>query len=316
MILIGKWKKMKNTDRIIEYSKLKELEFEENASLSEYTTFKIGGKVPLIVKPNSRETLIELIQLAKKKNVPYYILGKGSNILAGKVDGLIIRLSSAFSETTVDNNTITACSGASLSSLCKTARNNELTGLEFAYGIPGTIGGAVCMNAGAYGGEIKDVIVNCECLDLSGGQSEIVTIPKPDLELSYRHSIFSVSPQNRELVILSVKLSLKSGEKFKINAKMNDIKNKRRDKQPLDFPSAGSTFKRPPNDFAARLIEQCGLKGAKTGGAEVSEKHAGFVINTGNATYGDVIELTEKIKKTVLEKTGVSLEREIELWNF
>ena len=204
-----------------------------------------------------------------------------------------------------DSDDIIECeAGASLAAVCNVALENSLTGLEFAYGIPGSVGGAVFMNAGAYGGEMKDVLLSCRYIDENG---KIKELPLEKMELSYRHSFFS----ERELCITSVKMRLQKGERDKIKDRMDTLMERRRDKQPLEYPSAGSTFKRPEGDFAARLIEVCGLKGTSCGGAEVSTKHSGFVINKGNATFKDVMGVVDTVKQKVKEQTGVTLECEV-----
>jgi len=232
----------------------------------------------------------------------------GSNILAPDdgVEELIIK----YSETSlsVENGLICAKAGARLSDVCRFARDNELSGLEFAFGIPGSIGGAVYMNAGAYGGEMKDVVRSVEYIDSDGVPH---TLEKEQLEFSYRHSFFS----GKGYIITSVLLELACADKDEITKKMNDFLSRRKEKQPLDFPSAGSTFKRPIGEYASALIDECGLKGRTVGGAEVSEKHAGFVINKGGATNKDVLGLIEIITEIVKEKKGIELEAEVEIWN-
>lgn len=279
---------------------------EKDAVLKEYTTFKIGGKCDLLVKLNSEESFIRLIPMAEKLGVPYYIFGKGSNLIvdSGGITGVVFISGKDFSEMKlIDEETIFCTAGTSLSALCKFALDNELTGLEFAYGIPGSLGGAVFMNAGAYGGEMKDVVASVKVMNVTG---EVTEYDSAQLDFSYRHSRFSESCE----VILSAVIKLKKGNKEQIKAQMDDLMERRKSKQPLEYPSAGSTFKRPEGSYASLLIEQCGLKGVHVGDAEVSTKHSGFVINKGNADFGQLMELIEIVKDTVKEKTGYILECE------
>ena len=217
---------------------------------------------------------------------------------------MVIDISALGSDIAVEGNTLTAGAGVRLAALCRAALEHGLSGLEFAYGIPGTVGGAVYMNAGAYGGEMKDVIVSADYIDASG---ETHSVNADEMKLSYRHSVFAENPDN---IITDMTLRLDKGNHDEIQAEMKTLMQKRLDKQPLEYPSAGSTFKRPEGSYASLLIEQCGLKGLTYGEAQVSEKHSGFVVNKGNATFEDVIKLTDEVKKTVLEKTGYSLELE------
>ncbi|MBQ4089906.1 MAG: UDP-N-acetylmuramate dehydrogenase [Clostridia bacterium] len=277
-----------------------------NEPLGHHTSMKIGGECDILVQPNSEQALVEIIRLCRAQDMPYFVLGKGSNVLVSGngYRGCIVLLSKDFSEVAVNGGTITAAAGASLKSVCMAALDNSLTGLEFAYGIPGSVGGALYMNAGAYGGEMKDVVKSCRYIDENG---DIVEMNAADMSLSYRHSFFS----GKKCVIVSVTMELKQGDKAEIKAKMDDLMGRRKDKQPLEFPSCGSTFKRPEGYFAAALIEECGLKGCTIGGAQVSEKHSGFVINKGGASFEDVTALVAHIKKTVKEQKGVDLECEM-----
>ena len=288
--------------------KLSELniEFKENVPMSEHTSFKIGGNADLLVSVMNTDELKTVITLSRHLGVPYMIIGNGSNLLVSDmgIRGVVIRLEGDFKEIKVDGNRITAGAGASLTKLCLDAQRNSLTGLEFGYGIPGSVGGAAYMNAGAYGGEMKDVVRYCTHLD---PDLNIGTYTSEELELSYRHSRY----MNGEYIILSVTCELKSGNSDDIKAKMDELMQKRVDKQPLDKPSAGSVFKRPEGAFAAALIEECGLKGRSVGGAQVSTKHSGFIVNTGGATCKDVLDLVDIIKNEVKEKTGFELQREI-----
>lgn len=277
-----------------------------NIPMKELTTFKIGGKADVIVNPKTPSQIQALVMYAKKNNIPYTILGNGSNILVSDngIEGLVIRIADNYGEIKVNKDTIVADSGALLSKVANAAYKNNLTGLEFASGIPGTIGGAMVMNAGAYGGEMKDVVEKVTVLDKDGA---IFELSNADMDFSYRTS----AVKKHGLVVLQVVMKLKQGESENIKALMDDYKERRVTKQPLSYPSAGSTFKRPEGHFAGKLIEDCGLKGYTVGGAQVSEKHGGFVINIGNATCKDVLTLINDVKQVVKEKTGVELEPEV-----
>ena len=278
--------------------------FEENFVLAGKTSMKIGGECEIFAEPNSEECLAELLNVCRENDVPHFILGKGSNLLIRRFGGVVIAIGSALGGISADGNTVTAGAGAALSAVCNTALENSLSGMECLYGIPGSVGGALYMNAGAYGGEMKDIVKSARCIDDSGN---IVELTAEEMKLSYRHSVFS----ENGYCILSVTMELVPGDKSEIKSKMDELMQKRRDKQPLEFPSCGSTFKRPEGYFAAALIEECGLKGFTVGGAQVSEKHSGFVINRGGATFEDVMELVEHIKKAVREEKGVELECEM-----
>ena len=279
--------------------------YSEKCLLNSYTTFKIGGECPIVIDVNSAECAAELVKYLTKSGTRYTVLGKGSNIIASDkgYNGVIIHLGSDFSDVAIDGTTIRAEAGASLAFVCRAAQENGLSGMENLYGIPGTVGGGLFMNAGAYGSEMKDVAVSAEYVDENG---EIRTMSAEDMELSYRHSIFS----EKNYIITAVTFELKKGDSEEIKAAMTECMKKRTSKQPLEYPSAGSTFKRPEGSYASLLIEQCGLKGMTVGGAEVSTKHSGFVINKGDATCEDVLELCRRVKEIVLEKTGYSLELE------
>lgn len=277
---------------------------EKNASLANKTTMKIGGKCGLFVEPYSESVLVELLNACRRGNVPYFILGKGSNVLINSFHGVVIYIGKFLGAVTVDNDMITAGAGSSLASVCGIALENSLTGMEELFGIPGSVGGALYMNAGAYGGEMKDIVTSARCVNERG---EIVTIPAEEMNLRYRGSVFS----ENGWCILSVTVALKAGDKTAIKARMDELMQRRRDRQPLEFPSCGSTFKRPKDGFAAALIEECGLKGYSVGGAQVSEKHSGFVINRGGATFEDVMELVAHIKSVVKKQKGVELECEM-----
>ena len=281
--------------------------FKENEPLAAHCTFKIGGPARIFLQPKDSDQLCNAISLCRENEVRYYLLGNGSNLLFadGGYSGAVIDLTAAGNEIELlDDGVIRAGAGASLSRVCLLALDAGLTGMEFAYGIPGTVGGAVYMNAGAYGGEINDVLTQVEVLTADG---RVVLRAASELNLSYRHSIF----EENEECILRAWFRLVPGEKEAICAKMEDLMGRRRDKQPLDKPSAGSTFKRPAGAFAGALIDQCGLRGMQVGGAAVSEKHCGFVVNLGGASCADVLELCRQVSEIVFEKTGYRLEKEV-----
>lgn len=279
--------------------------FSTNCSLSEHTTFKIGGNCSFLIEINSANSAAELVKYLRANEIKYAILGKGSNIIASDsgYDGVILHFGKEFSNISVYNTKVCADAGASLAAVCRKAQENGLSGMENLYGIPGSVGGGLYMNAGAYGSEMKDVVISAEYIDEEGN---ISSISVRDMMLSYRRSLFS----ERNCIITSVVFELTSGDSEKINQDMAECMHKRITKQPLEYPSAGSTFKRPEGSYASLLIEQCGLKGMSVGGAEVSTKHSGFVINKGGATCKDVLELCRRVKEIVLEKTGYSLELE------
>lgn len=277
-----------------------------NEPLSRHTSFKIGGEAKIYIEPENEDHLIFTLKLLDKFNIDYMIIGHGSNLLFSDdgFNGAVIHLSGDFKEIKIENDEIYCGAASSLIKICEEARKNSLTGLEFAYGIPGSAGGAAYMNAGAYGGEMKDVIVSCEYLDEEYNKKIIYS---DALDFSYRHSFFS----NRSCIILRVNLKLKKGEKQEISALMEDIMGRRKAKQPLEYPSAGSVFKRPEGYFAGALVEELGFKGYSVGGAQVSEKHAGFIINKGGATANDVLTLIKEIQDKVKKEKGVELECEI-----
>ena len=280
--------------------------FRENEPLAAHCTFKIGGPAQLFVQPQTEQQLCSAAALCKEQAVRYYLLGNGSNILFADEGfaGVVIDISALGSDIAVEGNMLTAGAGVRLTALCRAALEHGLSGLEFAYGIPGTVGGAVYMNAGAYGGEMKDVLTVVRYLTAEG---EVVQASAAELDLSYRHSIF----EENGGCILSAQFALQPGNAADIRAKMDELMAKRVDKQPLDKPSAGSTFKRPAGAFAAALIDQCGLRGFRHGGAAVSDKHCGFVVNLGGATCADVLALCDEVRAIVKEKTGYELEKEI-----
>lgn len=275
--------------------------------MSRRTTFRIGGPAELFAAPDTVAALESLLAVCRKENIPYFILGKGSNLLVGDkgIPGLTIAMEN-LSGITVEGGKITAQAGAALSTVCIAARQAGLTGLEFAYGIPGQVGGGVYMNAGAYGGELRDVLTSVTFLDEEGNQN---TLPVEALEMGYRHSIFC----GKGRVILSAEFRLKADPDGPqaIGERMEDILRRRKEKQPLEWPSAGSTFKRPEGHFAGELIMNAGLRGFQLGGARVSDKHCGFVINTGNASAADIMDVIWEVQRRVKDRFEVDLEPEV-----
>ncbi len=297
-----------NSELIYALEKAK-IEYKLCEPMKLHTSFKIGGNADIFVLPDSGEKCVSTISYCKQFNVPYIIVGKGSNLLVSDEGyrGAVICVSTAMSQIRlVGEDKIFCEAGASLASVCNFALEHGLTGLEFAYGIPGNIGGAISMNAGAYGGEMMDVVCECEYADDFGN---ILKIMRNELDFSYRHSFFTGKPY----CIVNALLQLKKGNTEQIRNTMTELLNRRKEKQPLEYPSAGSTFKRPLGSYASLLVDKCGLKGFRIGDAQVSEKHAGFVINRGNATCSDVLELMEQVTKIVFEKTGFVLEPEVKL---
>lgn len=282
-----------------------EMKLSEDESMSRHTTFRIGGNADVFAEPTMRE-LPELISYCRKQDIPYTILGNGSNVLVSDkgIRGVVISFGKEASKITTDGQRITAEAGALLSQTARTAMENELTGLEFAAGIPGTIGGAMLMNAGAYGGEMKDVTTSVDVLLPDG---TIATWKKEELGLSYRHSRM----MDEGVVILRASFALQHGKLSQIEEKMDDYRQRRKEKQPLEYPSAGSTFKRPEGYFAGKLIMDAGLSGYRVGGAAVSQKHCGFVINENNATAQEVRHLMNDVTEKVRQKFGVTLEPEV-----
>ncbi len=274
--------------------------------MSQHTTFRIGGPADVFVMPENYEQIREVLRLCKEEKLPFFVLGNGSNLLVSDSGyrGVIIQMDRNMEEICLDGEEIHACAGALLSSVAVAARNASLTGFEFAGGIPGTIGGAAVMNAGAYGGELKDVLKEVTVMTREG---EILTIPADKLEMGYRTSIIKTAGY----LVLEAVISLKKGDEEKIRAVMKELSERRTEKQPLDYPSAGSTFKRPEGYFAGKLIMDSGLRGYRVGGAQVSEKHCGFVINAGGATAEDVRSLMDHVIRVVREKYGVTLEPEV-----
>ena len=307
--LMNKEEKALDKNNFIEFADEHGIKFLEHEDLSKHTSFKIGGPAEFFVKPKNKEQVSAVVDYCEKNSVPLLPLGKGSNVLVSDsgINGVVMYFGSDFGKIElIDENTIYCEAGAGLAALCNFALENELTGLEFAYGIPGSVGGAVFMNAGAYGGEIKDVIVYADHVDKNGKAGKFTG---EELEMSYRHSVYS----GKEYFITGAAFNLKRGKKAEIKAKMDDLIGRRFDKQPMDKPSAGSTFKRPEGAFASALIDQCGLKGYRVGGAEVSTKHAGFVVNIGGATCEDVLRLIKDVQEKVKNDTGFFLEPEVEI---
>ena len=289
------------------------LDFYENEDvcldvpMSEHIYFKVGGPVDILVTPKDVEQVKKTIKLCKENSVPYYVIGNGSNLLVkdGGIRGLVLKISN-LDKITVDENCVKAECGALLKDVSKVALENSLTGFEFACGIPGSVGGAVFMNAGAYNGEVSQVIKEAEVLDEVGN---IIVLNKEELELGYRTS----AVMTRGLVVISATFELAKGEYDKVADRMNTLTQRREEKQPLEYPSAGSTFKRPEGHFAGKLIQDSDLKGFSIGGAAVSQKHSGFVINKGGATAQDILDVIEHVQKTVKEKFGVDLHPEVRI---
>lgn len=284
------------------------ISFLKEEPMKNHTSFRTGGNAELFAIPENEDEIKAIIRACKEVDVPYFVLGNGSNILVpdeGIRKRVVIYLGDNLSYINEkEDGTIVAGAGTKLIQLCRYALSKELSGLEFAYGIPGSVGGAAYMNAGAYGGEMKDVLVKINHINEDGTDG---SFEGAEMDLSYRHSAYS----SKNKVITSVEIKLQKGEKEKIEAEMKDFLGRRKDKQPLEYPSAGSVFKRPEGYFAGALVEQSGLKGKRIGGAMVSEKHAGFIINYDNATTSDVLSLIDFCRETVKEKFGVTLEAEI-----
>ena len=285
---------------------IQNIEFQCGEMLSGHSTFRIGGPADWFVRPDSPEKLVSTVEICKQYETPYYFMGNGSNILFGDAGyrGVVIDISALDPQLTCEDAVVSVSAGCGLGRLCIFARDRGLSGLEFAYGIPGTVGGAVYMNAGAYGGEAKDVLLDATILEQDG---TVHTVPAEDLELTYRHSKL----EETGACVLTARFRLTPGNPDEIRAQMDKLMQQRRDKQPLDKPSAGSTFKRPQGAFAAALIDQCGLRGFRVGGAAISEKHCGFAVNLGGATCADVESLCDQVAAIVKEKTGYTLEKEI-----
>ena len=274
--------------------------------MKKHTTFRVGGPADYFVMPETKDEIRRIITVCRECGTPFYIIGNGSNLLVSDKGyrGVIIQLYKEMSKIETEGNVIRADAGASLARVANAALEAGLTGFEFASGIPGTLGGACVMNAGAYGGEMKDVLLSVTALAADG---EFLTIPKDRLELGYRTSVFA----RKGYIVVEALLELKEGSKEAIRQKMEELREKRITKQPLEYPSAGSTFKRPEGYFAGKLIQDARLRGYRVGGAQVSEKHCGFVINCGNASAADVDELMKQVSAKVEEQFGVTLEPEV-----
>lgn len=299
----------KNMNQIL-YNELLKIMSEEQVKTEEpmknHTTFRVGGPAEFFAMPRTAEEVKKVIDLCRRESFPYYIIGNGSNLLVSDQGyrGVVLQIYKEMSCIEIEENVIVAQAGALLSAIANKALENGLTGFEFAAGIPGTLGGACVMNAGAYGGEMKDVLKEVTVLTEEG---EVLTIPKENLELGYRTSIIA----RKGYIVLEARIQLREGEKEAIKSLMEELKDKRVSKQPLEYPSAGSTFKRPEGYFAGKLIQDAGLRGFSVGGAQVSEKHCGFVINRENATAADVSELMRQVSARVEEEFGVKLEPEV-----
>ncbi|NLG89425.1 MAG: UDP-N-acetylmuramate dehydrogenase [Clostridiaceae bacterium] len=295
--LIEKLKNVVSEDRIL-YS----------VPMKEHTSMRVGGAARMLILPSNREEIVEAVKMLHSMDIPYYVVGNGTNLIVSDegYPGVIIKFAENYSDIHVDGCEITALAGASLASVSNAAMRNSLSGLEFASGIPGTIGGAVTMNAGAYNCEMKDVVIETSCIDEHGNE---LLLKGDEHDFGYRSSRI----QKEKLIVVEVKMRLQRGNISDIKEKMMYFNACRREKQPLDMPSAGSVFKRPRGFYAGRLIEDAGLKGYRIGGAMVSEKHCGFIVNTGNATANDVIKLIEYVKERVFQNSGVMLEHEVKI---
>lgn len=281
---------------------------EQDVSMKMLTTFQIGGDARLVLRPQKVEDIQYAFALLADAGVPVYLIGRGSNLLVSDdgIDGAVLLFGPEFGTVTVSGETLICEAGAPLIKVCREAQSHALTGLEFAYGIPGTVGGGVYMNAGAYGGEMKDVVCWCEHLTPDG---TLVRLPAEALDFGYRHSVYT----GKADCIVRVGITLAPGDPDAIASRMEELMGRRRMKQPLEWPSAGSMFQRPEGAYAGALIEQCGLKGARIGGAMVSEKHANFLINTGGATCADMKALIAHVQQTVKEQTGYTLVCEVRM---
>lgn len=292
------------------YDYIKQIVRQENIlfdePMSRHTTFRVGGNAKCLIRITDKEQLIKLVPLLHKTGQEYFILGNGSNLLAGDrgYSGIIVKLDSNMGSITAEGERIRASAGSLLSGAAAFARDNALAGLEFAAGIPGTVGGAVVMNAGAYGGEMKQIVEAVEVMNRDG---EILVLDNDTMEFGYRTSVI----KNRPFIILETVFRLRQDSKEEISKRMEELAARRREKQPLEYASAGSTFKRPEGYYAGKLVMDAGLRGFRIGGAQVSEKHCGFIINTGNATAADVREVIEEVQQRVKDAFGVSLEREV-----
>lgn len=285
---------------------LEEHQILKDEPMKNHTTFRLGGPADLYLCPDRVEQVQKILEVCKEEELPYFILGNGSNLLVSDEGfrGVVIQIYKNINQIQVEGERIRAQAGALLSSIAKKAAQAELTGMEFASGIPGTLGGASMMNAGAYGGEMKDILASVTVLTPQG---EVLVLDSSQLHMGYRSSVI----REKGYIVLEAQLSLEKGDQEQIQAKMDDLKERRVSKQPLEYPSAGSTFKRPEGYFAGKLIEDTGLRGYQVGGAKISDKHCGFVINTGDATAADVVQLIRDVQDKVYEKFQVRLETEV-----
>lgn len=283
-----------------------ELDLRVGESMSRHTTFRVGGPAALMALPTEEKQLIRAVKLARGEGIEPLFVGLGSNLLVDDngLQALVIKTAPQMNRCRVEGGRITAWAGAPLAQVANAAADHGLTGLEFAHGIPGSLGGAIVMDAGAYDGEMRQVVRSVRALN---GNCEVEELSAAQCEFDYRHSVFSDGSR----LVLSAEMELHPGEEAAIRGRMAELMEKRKSKQPLEWPSAGSTFKRPAGYFAAALIDQCGLKGFRVGGAQVSEKHAGFVINAGGATCRDILNLMDEVRERVFRETGVELEPEV-----
>ena len=274
--------------------------------MSRHTTFRVGGAAKCLIKVNNKEQMKKLIPYLHMTGQNFFILGNGSNLLVGDkgYSGILVKLGEGMESVTVEGERMKISAGTLLSKEASAARENELTGMEFASGIPGTVGGAIVMNAGAYGGEMKQIVESVEVMNMEG---EILVLDNDTMEFGYRKSVI----KSRPFIVLETVLCLQKGKQEEISSKMEELSRLRREKQPLEYASAGSTFKRPEGYFAGKLIMDAGLRGFSIGGAKVSEKHCGFIVNSGNATAADIREVIDEVQKCVKAKFGVTLEREV-----
>ena len=277
-----------------------------NEPMSRHTTFRVGGAAKCLIKVNNKEQMKKLIPYLHMTGQNFFILGNGSNLLVGDkgYSGILVKLGEGMESVTVEGERMKISAGTLLSKAASAARENEMTGMEFASGIPGTVGGAIVMNAGAYGGEMKQIVESVEGMNMEG---EILVLDNDTMEFGYRKSVI----KSRPFIVLETVLCLQKGKQEEISSKMEELSRLRREKQPLEYASAGSTFKRPEGYFAGKLIMDAGLRGFSIGGAKVSEKHCGFIVNSGNATAADIREVIDEVQKCVKAKFGVTLEREV-----
>ncbi|MGM0396865.1 MAG: UDP-N-acetylmuramate dehydrogenase [Bacillota bacterium] len=288
------------------FSEVKFSDIRYDEPMKKHTSFKIGGPADILIIPSSENELIQAVQICTDNDLKYFIMGNGSNLLVRDtgIRGVVIKINEGFDKVKVDGTKITAQAGALLTAVSKVALRNSLKGMEFASGIPGTIGGAIAMNAGAYGGEMKDIVYAVRVLTK---ENQILSLTNEEMEFAYRNS----KVKELDWIVLSVELLLEKGEYKEIDGRINELTSQRTTKQPLELPSGGSTFKRPEGYFAGKLIDDAGLRGLRHGDAQVSEKHCGFIVNRGETTYKEVMELIGVIQKTVRDKYGVELEMEI-----